>query len=48
MGQKKTRFFYYGVELRFQQAPKIPMHIRRGLADQLVAASGGAWRYEEG
>jgi hypothetical protein len=47
-GQKKTRFFYYGVELRFQQAPKIPMHIRRGLADQLVAASGGAWRYEEG
>lgn len=47
-GQKKTRFFYYGVELRFQQAPKIPMHIRRTLADRLVEASGGTWQYEEG
>ena len=47
-GQKKMRFFYYGVELRFQQAPKIPMHIRRALADRLVEASGGAWQYEEG
>jgi hypothetical protein len=47
-GQKKTRFFYYGVELRFQQEPKIPMHIRRALADHLVEASGGMWQYEDG
>jgi hypothetical protein len=47
-GRKKTRFFYYGVELRFQQTPTIPIHITRRLADRLVEVSDGSWRYEEG
>ena len=46
-GKKKTRFLYYGVELRCQQVPNIPIHIRRSLADYLVEVTGGAWQYEE-
>lgn len=36
------------VELRFQRAESIPFRIMPGLADRLVAASGGLWRYEGG
>ncbi len=47
-GQKKRRWLYYAVELHFQQVPNVPVHIRLGLADHLVAATGGKWQYEEG
>ena len=47
-GVKKTRWFYYGVELRFQQAPDIPVNITTHLADRLVEATGGVWQYEKG
>ena len=46
-GKKKTRWLYYGVELRCQQAPNIPIHIRTTLADHLVEASDGAWHYDK-
>ncbi|MCB8943617.1 MAG: hypothetical protein H6658_07670 [Ardenticatenaceae bacterium] len=46
-GVKKTRWFIYGVELRFQQAPNIPIHITTNLANRLVEAASGAWQYEK-
>ena len=46
-GQKKRRWFYYGVELRFQQTPDIPIHITTRLADHLVEATDGDWHYEK-
>jgi hypothetical protein len=46
-GQKRRRFFYYGIQLTFQQTPKIPIYIRQGLADKLVAAANGQWHYTD-
>ncbi|MCB8943616.1 MAG: hypothetical protein H6658_07665 [Ardenticatenaceae bacterium] len=46
-GRQRRRFLINDVELRFQRIPHIPMSISPALANRLVAASGGAWRYEE-
>ena len=45
-GRKQQRFVIPIVELRFQRVPGIPMQISRSLADRMVEASGGVWRYE--
>ncbi len=36
-------FWIAGVELRFRQAPSVPVRIRRSLADWLRQAAGDAW-----
>ncbi len=36
------------VELRFRRAESIPLRISPRLADKLVEASAGLWRYEKG
>jgi hypothetical protein len=46
-GHKKRVYFIYGVELQFQQVPSIPIKISTRLADNLVEASNGAWKYEQ-
>ena len=44
-GHKKRISFIYGVELHFQQVPSVTIKISTRLADNLVEASSGAWKY---